>query len=475
MMNPQQQSTKKIKYMYVLAVALFSVAAWFSIGFRHGDEHFQIFEFAGYLLGWNQASDMAWEFHQHMRPTLQPILTAAGIKALQALGITNPFTQAFVFKWCGAMLLFYSITRFLFAVQLQRNINAIAYLFLFCITPYIAARYSSEGLSASMLLLLAAQLWNAQQAKHFFIAGIFAGLAFAFRFQTAFALVGTVVWYLLNRKFKTQEVLAYAFGFMLLFGVSTLCDRYFYGQWVMAPYAYFYQNIVLNKASNYGTDPWYYYLLHLVEDGMWLPGMLVFIAILIYTFRYPKSIIVWMGWLFLFGHMAVAHKETRFLYPVMVFIPYAVFVVMQGFLKNRFGTWLEKLLWIANIILLLPLVFLPASQEISLLKFLEQKYPQQQFTIYYQGQNNPYEDFGLRNKYYGRKQPVFINQDSLQTDRIVQPAVWISFRCNESGKNIGKYKLKRIYQTYPEWITDKANFFNWTNRASVLTIYTLEE
>lgn len=456
-----------------LAAAVFIIACWFSIGFRHGDEHFQIYEFAGHLLGWNQDGDMAWEYHNRMRPSLQPCITAAGIVAMNTIGISDPFTQAFMFRLVAAALLFYALYRWLKAEGKERDLLAVFCLFFFCLTPYIAARYSSEGLAASMLILLIARLRTAGIPRDYFVAGLLAGLSFAFRFQLAFALAGVAVWYLLAKKFNWKEVLGLAGGFLLVFAFSVLVDRFFYGEWVIAPYQYFYQNIVLDKASNYGVDPWWYYLWILPNYGFWLPGLLVIAAGVYYTIRKPKDLVTWVLWLFVIGHMLVAHKESRFMFPVAILIPYIVYETLPAIRNQALRKWTLGVLIAANVLLLIPSVIFPASQEISLLRFLEKEYPAKDFTLYYEGQNNPYEDFGLRNNYYGRKFPVFVDQATFSDSTLAEPAVWVSFRCNEEGKQVGEYTLKRIYQTYPEWVTDRFNINNWTSRTSILTVYEL--
>lgn len=458
---------------YLLAGFIWTLTAYFSIGYRHGDEHFQILEFAGYLLGVNQAADMAWEFHHHMRPTLQPLITAILIKGFNTVGIVNPFTQMFFFRLFSSVLLFFALFRFLKSLQLHKNPVAVLTSYLFCVMPYIGARWSSEGLSASMLLLLISQLNQAKLLKHFFAAGIFAGLAFAFRFQAAFAIAGTVMWYLFNYKFNIKQVFVYALGALGICFISVVCDRYFYGQWVFAPYSYFYENIVLNKASNYGTDPWYYYMLHLLSDGLWLPGGLFLAALIVFSVRNPRSLPVLMGWMFWLGHTLVAHKETRFMYPVMVFMPYVAFVIYDSLSKNLLKKGIAYVMVLANVILLIPHIILPAAHEIALLKYLELEYPHQKFTLYGSGQSNPYDDYGLKNVFYGKKQVTFIGIETLP-DNITNPALFISYRCNKDGQVDGKYRYKKVYQVYPQWITNHLNWFNWTSRASVMTLYELE-
>ena len=64
----------------VVAVLLFLTAAFFSYGYHHFDEHFQILEFAGLKLGLTSPEVLPWEYQRQMRPTLHPWLTVLLIK-----------------------------------------------------------------------------------------------------------------------------------------------------------------------------------------------------------------------------------------------------------------------------------------------------------------------------------------------------------------------------------------------------------
>ena len=58
------------------AVSLFliSVAAYFSYGFYHLDEYYQILEYTSFKLGKTPAAELAWEYHCQSRPWMQPAI-----------------------------------------------------------------------------------------------------------------------------------------------------------------------------------------------------------------------------------------------------------------------------------------------------------------------------------------------------------------------------------------------------------------
>ncbi len=53
---------KQERKLLGLAFALHVLGAWFSAGWQHPDEHYQIIEFARYLLGEISSDGLPWEF-----------------------------------------------------------------------------------------------------------------------------------------------------------------------------------------------------------------------------------------------------------------------------------------------------------------------------------------------------------------------------------------------------------------------------
>ena len=66
--------TAELKRSLLLLTAVVIVTAWFSNLFYFPDEHYQVLEFMGHKLGITPASALPWEFHQRIRPWLQPAI-----------------------------------------------------------------------------------------------------------------------------------------------------------------------------------------------------------------------------------------------------------------------------------------------------------------------------------------------------------------------------------------------------------------
>jgi phosphatidylinositol glycan class B len=142
---------KSLRNILLFSLLLHVIAAYFSAGFYHSDEHFQILEFLNYKLGLSPASALPIEFHEQIRPWLQPTLYLAIIKPFTFLGDWNPF------HWVLAIRLFSSLLGWLSLCGLallsdqwfeNQKLKKIA-LWLCAILwflPALHARHSSENL-----------------------------------------------------------------------------------------------------------------------------------------------------------------------------------------------------------------------------------------------------------------------------------------------------------------------------------------
>lgn len=81
-----------------LGLLFFVMAAYFSVGFHHPDEHFQILEFANYKLGNSPASDLPWEFNAEIRQALPVAIVVCVYRFFEIFGLENPFFIAFVLR-----------------------------------------------------------------------------------------------------------------------------------------------------------------------------------------------------------------------------------------------------------------------------------------------------------------------------------------------------------------------------------------
>ncbi|WP_288845067.1 hypothetical protein [uncultured Alistipes sp.] len=325
--------------------ALTLLYAFFSHGYYHHDEHFQILEYACMKLFGTPTSDhLAWEFSLMMRSGMQPFIVWCLGRVLLALGVYSPYLLIFVLQLlCGAfsvaaLLVFGRAVRDELGDERQERIYLALGLLLWFLA-YLHVHFSAEMMAGNMLLLLAAATlrYLSSDARHEFrwglLLGALAGATFVVRYQTGFALLGYGLWLLLfRRRWKLYAGMVPGVAVLLAFGLLT--DRWLYGEWTLTPVNYLRENILNGHMLKFGVEPWWYYFTaSLAESGV-LFGLLVWAAMLRYFWRQRRSVVTWMLVPFLLVHFFMGHKEIRFFFPVLFFAPYFITLFFRDLLPH---------------------------------------------------------------------------------------------------------------------------------------------
>ena len=249
------------------SLILHIIAAIFTLGFHHLDEHFQIMEFAAYKFGLGPSTDLAWEFHEKMRPTLQPFLVYSVLRLYSWLGIDNPFNITLTFRFLSAILA-YSVSWIItlyFAKELtNRYAKKIAIIFnsIIWFLPYCHARFSSEnwsGIFFWLAFVLTYIIVNKKDTKNLLglsiVTGILLGISFIFRFQIGVMVGALLLWQLFAIKKKYLPIVT-GVVILLVCALHVLLNHWMYGEYTIAAVNYLEQNLIQGKAANFGTSPW---------------------------------------------------------------------------------------------------------------------------------------------------------------------------------------------------------------------------
>jgi phosphatidylinositol glycan class B len=473
----------KAKYIYFLSLIILIITAFFSTGYYHFDEHFQILEFAGLKLKMTVAANLPWEYQYQMRPAIQPAIVVLMSHLLNISGVNNPFTIALFSRLLSAAMAFLGMY-LIYNAFIKTILNDIL-KYWFAILSFFLwfmifnnVRFSSENWSGS-IFLIAYSLLNIKQSPNrlfCFYAGMLLGLSFIFRYQTGFLIAGLIMWYLFIRK-DIGKTVSIIFGVILLFGIGILIDRWFYGKWTLTTWNYFNLNILQNRVSDFGIHPWWYYIERTFMQGI-PPFSIVFILSFILVFIYKRrDLLTWTLFPFLLIHFIIGHKEIRFLFPVIGFVPIVIIKSVEiiqtkwceTFPDNKFVRIFAKLFWIVNIIMLLIIAFSPADGQIALYKKLYSDYSGPA-TLYY-SEDNPYNRVLDINFY---KRPTLEVKKLNSIDELVlNNARKVLFV--KKDKNIVngiKAQNKLIYFSFPDWIK-RFNFNDWMSRSNCWYIYEL--
>ena len=336
-----------------LSLLLHVLVAVRSEGFYHCDEHYQVIEFAASKAGITPVSALTWEYGAHIRPWFQPAFYYPLLRGCLALGISEPFTLALLLRLVTALLGWSALVAFartlphFFPDGSVRRSTLLA-LHFFHLVPMLSCRTSSENFAQIFLLFgltlliepgrLGPSLYASPTvpipARRLEPAWLLAGIAFGFsflaRYQAALFVAGVGLWFLVYGRHKQRFLLALSGGFLAAVAFGAVLDRWGYGAWVFPPWDYFRVNLIDGVAAKFSkSPPWGFVALF---NAKLMPpfGMLWLLTLFAALFALPRHLLTWAVAPFVLGHHALAHKETRFLFPTLVLA-----LVLAGLLVQR--------------------------------------------------------------------------------------------------------------------------------------------
>lgn len=320
--------------LFLLALVCYALAAYFSVGYFHPDEHYQIIEFAHAMHKPNEQHHLAWEYAAKIRPAFQPYLAYLTFKLADFVGISDHFQWAFILRLLTGItavcIIRFFVQAYLPAVRqaYQRVFIFLAYFLWFL--PFLSVRFSSETGSGLMLLAsLTFLIREKRSATHYLFAGLFLGIGFLFRFQLGIIIAFLTIWLLCIRKDNWNSIFILLFSICAPILMGFMIDHWFYNEWVFTPFRYFTVNLLESKAATFGISPWWSYFYYVVRYCIPPIGLLLLLFNAYLLIRHPKSIWVWLIVPFFIVHSLIQHKEERFLFPLAWLLPAVIIEVVQ--------------------------------------------------------------------------------------------------------------------------------------------------
>ena len=179
---------------------------------------------------------------------------------------------------------------------------------------YYATHVLAEVVAADFLvagLFLGYPDAAAKTPKRLVLAGLCLGAAAVLRLQLGPAVAVALVFLCGRRPRAWLAAAAGALGPVLLLGAV---DWVTLGEPFQSVFRYLQVNYLADAATQFGIDPWYQYFLW--EGGYWwLAGLLILPLALLGAKRLPLLLLVVL--IILGTHMAVPHKEPRFIFPAI--------------------------------------------------------------------------------------------------------------------------------------------------------------
>lgn len=480
----------------LIAILFFSITAYFSKGYFHADEHYQIIEFAGHKLGTHQKHELAWEFESKIRPAFQPSICFLFLKFFQLSNISNPYTQTFLLRLFAGLLAVFSIyyfiknTLFLLDKENHKKLYILLSYFLWFI-PFISVRFSSETFSGLFFFLAIGVYFNDKLKFKYFLIGILFGFSFLFRFQSAILISGFLVWLLFIKSEPLSHFFKLITAFTIIFLIGLLVDFWFYESFAFTSWNYFKVNLIEGVAARFGTSPWYYYIESIVFDSIFPIGCLIIISFIVLIVKQPKLFILWYVLPFIIIHSIISHKEERFLFPIVYFIPLVLSLAYQILLKHIQLNLILKTLNFLLLIFVLPVnlialyIFSSHSAGIGrmeLTNYISENYNNEKVNIIHPFWANPYNPWnGLNSKFYLSSNLSFHQidelcdlNDSLFIDHGVNILIVRQFdldRLNNCVENIEKYKFTFKKKSMSDIQQFLNNYYKGFDNQNVLLLY----
>lgn len=302
-----------------LAVMLRLVPILFVPSMNWGDEVFQTVEPAhrvvyGYGL-------MTWEFQLGMRSWLLPGTIAGLIELARMLGEGPQYYLAAVAIGLGILAAAPVVCAFLWCRRWFGLAGGFAAAAAIAIAPelvYFGARALNEIVAAHLLVIalyLIEPGYPVRDRRRLFAAGLMLGLVSLLRLQLTPAAALIAIWSgLRDWRARLPSVIG---GGLVAVAIGAVVDWLILGYPLASIWRNLFYNIHLGVSSGFSVEPWFYYLLG--ELGVWLAGApLVLLLIGVGCRRMPLLL---AAALVIFAvHMAVPHKEYRFIYPAVMLL-----------------------------------------------------------------------------------------------------------------------------------------------------------
>ena len=337
----------------------YCIAAFIAFWYWHVDEHYQIFEYASYKLGYTLSSELAWEFHSKIRSAILPLVAFIVSKSLLITPFFNPFLVESICRVLGALLFVYILLKLSKIIKHEFQIEDTNYdkwVMLFWILPIVMVRFSSESISSSLYWLGFIYLYPITKNrywKRYLIVGIIWGLAFYIRIHIAILIGVFILWDLIIKKQKLSYYFPFGIGFLISTCIEIASNYWLYGDLIWSPYGYFYSNVIDGAANSFGIQPVYFYFSELIKNLIYPIGFFVITGLVAFSFSYKKSIFSWFVWIFIAVHSIVSHKEYRFLFPIFVLLaPLSYLGLYTIDISSKLKNKLFTLILYLNLILL---------------------------------------------------------------------------------------------------------------------------
>ena len=225
-----------------------------------------------------------------------------------------------------------------------------------------------------------------------------------------------------------------------------------------------------------------------------IPPITLFVPLIIAVFwiLFPRHPITWITIPFILFHHYFGHKEMRYLFPVIPFLPIMFAMSIEDLIKrfkylnkNIFKYLCQSVIYISvfvNIILVLLTITLPASKEVALWQnCFSKNISSESVLLTYDPDGSGSTTGELELDFYNVNNVPIISvsdEEEIFTKKIEFPGKQLFYAARKKGRapELASKGISNqlICQGLPEWIL-KFNINNWTSRASIWQIWEIKK
>jgi phosphatidylinositol glycan class B len=207
------------------------------------------------------------------------------------------------------------------------------------------------------------------------LCAFFMGLSVVARFPSGVFAASLLAWLAFCDRTPKRHLGLFVTVLWIPFGIEALLDRWGYGEWALPLWNYFRENLISGRSHEFGTAPFFAYLYLPLFNPLFILVIPLMFATLLAWARWPHHLFTWVAVAYVAVHSAIAHKETRFLFPIAMLAPFWIAMAAQPgknlekarravvrFSESRFFWCLVAI----NLIALVYLAITPTRKETAL-------------------------------------------------------------------------------------------------------------
>ena len=460
--------TQKKQGWFLTGLCLHLLAAWFSIGFLHPDEHYQVIVPLDLKLTGGDFQSLTWDFHSRIRSWFQIALYYPLGKLLYIFN-ASPFFVIFVLRLVTCLVSFFSLAYlgqvFLKEEDPRRQLLWCRLLALTWFLPVLQARTNSENLSAAFIFFAIGLLYKSSDYRNFLLSGILAGISFLVRYQMGIVALSLFIWQILIKRSKFKNSLLYCLGVLICLPLGVGLDYWGYGTLTLAPYNYFYHNIILDVASNWGVMPWHFYFTKILTNETALFALVGQVSILLFITKNPKHILVATIVPFVLTHCFIGHKEIRFL--ILVYL-LSVLILTLTISPWKWSRWKRKtaVILVGINLLFLPIAtFNPLISSIKFHQWIYERYPNNKTILVERRKDGTHLQLY---KFYKRSSLTIRPIDNIE--HAIGTLLTGQYSQFQRLRNRKSCRIEHTHYSL-KWMDERFNYFNWLSRSSIWVLW----